>query len=428
MNQFGRFSLAMSGRGRPFRIEHRAQPRGRFRRLNFQDRAAHFIQPGLKQFLRIEGSFAREQFVKQYSQAVNVAARVNVQARHHRLLGAHVGRCADELLERGEEGVIGQPSLRGLGDAEINHLGHGHAVVDGDEDVRGLDVAMDDSLLVRVLDDLANLDEQLEPIFSGNFVLVAVFGDLDSAHQFHHKVWPSRFSRACIQNFRNVWMIHQRQRLSFGFKPCDDAFGVHAELDDFERDAAANRLLLLGHINDPATTFANLLEQLVSANLVAGFLGERHVDRGGSLEVETCRWCFEEILRLLMRPKQRLHALTQDGVARAGLVQIDGAFQSTEFQRRVQDGHFGMGWLAHDNSIVYQAMRKKEVKRTKIPAFFEHSIFAANIAVAMNCGQIKTGSLSRTDRTAKYNQLLRIEQLLGKNAVYAGTSALPKGR
>jgi enolase len=52
----------------------------------------------------------------------------------------------------------------------------------------------------------------------------------------------------------------------------------------------------------------------------------------------------------------------------------------------------------------------------------------ADIAVATNCGQIKTGSLSRSDRLAKYNQLLRIEQLLGRNAVYAGTTALPKGR
>ncbi len=50
----------------------------------------------------------------------------------------------------------------------------------------------------------------------------------------------------------------------------------------------------------------------------------------------------------------------------------------------------------------------------------------SDIAVATNCGQIKTGSLSRTDRTAKYNQLLRIEQLLGKNAVYAGMTALHK--
>jgi enolase len=52
----------------------------------------------------------------------------------------------------------------------------------------------------------------------------------------------------------------------------------------------------------------------------------------------------------------------------------------------------------------------------------------ADIAVATNCGQIKTGSLSRSDRLAKYNQLLRIEQILGSNAVYAGLTALPKGR
>jgi enolase len=44
----------------------------------------------------------------------------------------------------------------------------------------------------------------------------------------------------------------------------------------------------------------------------------------------------------------------------------------------------------------------------------------ADIAVATGAGQIKTGSLSRTDRVAKYNQLLRIEELLGKNAVYGG--------
>jgi enolase len=44
----------------------------------------------------------------------------------------------------------------------------------------------------------------------------------------------------------------------------------------------------------------------------------------------------------------------------------------------------------------------------------------ADIAVATNAGQIKTGSLCRTDRVAKYNQLLRIEQILGENAVYGG--------
>jgi enolase 1/2/3 len=48
----------------------------------------------------------------------------------------------------------------------------------------------------------------------------------------------------------------------------------------------------------------------------------------------------------------------------------------------------------------------------------------ADLAVATNCGQIKTGSLARSDRTAKYNQLLRIEEELGPQAIYAGTSAL----
>jgi enolase len=48
----------------------------------------------------------------------------------------------------------------------------------------------------------------------------------------------------------------------------------------------------------------------------------------------------------------------------------------------------------------------------------------ADLAVATNCGQIKTGSLSRSDRLAKYNQLLRIEEQLGEQARYAGRSVL----
>ena len=52
----------------------------------------------------------------------------------------------------------------------------------------------------------------------------------------------------------------------------------------------------------------------------------------------------------------------------------------------------------------------------------------ADLAVATNCGQIKTGSLARSDRLAKYNQPLRIEEQLGSMAHYAGRAVLPKGR
>jgi enolase len=51
----------------------------------------------------------------------------------------------------------------------------------------------------------------------------------------------------------------------------------------------------------------------------------------------------------------------------------------------------------------------------------------ADLAVATNCGQIKTGAPARTDRVAKYNQLLRIEAELGESAVFWGGGALAVG-
>ena len=51
----------------------------------------------------------------------------------------------------------------------------------------------------------------------------------------------------------------------------------------------------------------------------------------------------------------------------------------------------------------------------------------ADLAVATNCGQIKTGAPARSDRVAKYNQLLRIETELGDTAAYWGAGALARG-
>ncbi|MDA0671391.1 MAG: phosphopyruvate hydratase, partial [Bacteroidetes bacterium] len=67
--------------------------------------------------------------------------------------------------------------------------------------------------------------------------------------------------------------------------------------------------------------------------------------------------------------------------------------------------------LAHKNAFTTViSHRSGETEDTTI----------ADLAVAVNSGQIKTGSLSRTDRMAKYNQLLRIEEQLGDRAVYLG--------
>ncbi len=143
----------------------------------------------MHQFLWIEGRLAGEQFVEQHAERVNVGARVNVEAAHERLLRAHVGGRADELLERGKDSLVRERFAGGgFGDAEINHFGHGHAVVHGDKNVRGFQVAVDDALLVRVLDGAADLREQFEPLLCREFFLVAVLSDFDPAHQFHHEV------------------------------------------------------------------------------------------------------------------------------------------------------------------------------------------------------------------------------------------------
>jgi hypothetical protein len=58
-------------------------------------------------------------------------------------------------------------------------------------------------------------------------------------------------------------VVHKGQRLAFSFEPGDNLFGIHPQLDDLEGDAPANQRCLLGHINNAATAFAELLENLI---------------------------------------------------------------------------------------------------------------------------------------------------------------------
>ena len=112
---------------------------------------------------------------------------------------------------------------------------------------------------------------KIEPLPRGKIVLVAILGDLDAAHQFHDEVGPAGVGGARVEHLGDVRMVHHRQRLALGFEAGDDRLGVHAQLDDLERDAAAHRFLLLGHVNHAAAAFADFLEQFVAADPVAGF-------------------------------------------------------------------------------------------------------------------------------------------------------------
>ena len=80
-----------------------------------------------------------------------------------------------------------------------------------------------------------------------------------------------------------------------------------------------------------------------------------------------------------------------------------------------------IGTLTETLAAVDMATRARYTSVMSHRSGETEDVTIADIAVATNAGQIKTGSMSRSDRIAKYNQLLRIEEELGENAVYAGT-------
>jgi len=106
---------------------------------------------------------------------------------------------------------------------------------------------------------------------------------------------------------------------------------------------------------------------------------------------------------------ERLRRGIEAGSANAILVKVNQIGTLSETLETVELAHRA-GWR------VVMSHRSGETEDATI----------ADLAVATNCGQIKTGSLSRSDRTAKYNQLLRIEAELGPAARYAGRTVLPR--
>ena len=110
---------------------------------------------------------------------------------------------------------------------------------------------------------------------------------------------------------------------------------------------------------------------------------------------------------LFVTNPERLRQGIERGVANAILIKVNQIGTLTETLEAVEIAH-----KAGYRAVI--SHRSGETEDTTI----------ADLAVATNCGQIKTGSLSRTDRLAKYNQLIRIEEALGVAATYAGREAL----
>ena len=310
------------------------------------------------EFFRVERCLAGQQFIEQHAQAVDVCARVDVQTAHLRLLRAHVGRRANELLEAGEHCLIRELNVGGrFGDAEIDHLGDRHAIMQCHQDVGGLDVTVNDPFLMGVLHGMADLDEQLQTFDGGQLVLVTVLSEFDSPHQLHHKKGPARLSRPGIEHFGDVGMVHQRQGLALRFEPGDDLASVHAELDDLERDSSFYWLFLLRHVHHAPTALADFLEDFVAADHFTLLLRRGWLDLDGfgscgrghrrGLFVGTLASFFQKRAGLVMDLEQLLNPLAQARFARAGHGQIGRALLRRQLQRAIEDGDLALWPATH---------------------------------------------------------------------------------
>ena len=114
-------------------------------------------------------------------------------------------------------------------------------------------------------------------------------------------------------------MVHQGQGLPLDLEAGDDVLRVHAQLDDLQRDPAAERILLFGHVDDRHAAFADLFEELVPVDHGAGtFDDPGDVDR----QLQRVGRPLDEAVLAGMDSQEGFQAGQQGGIAAAGLAQI----------------------------------------------------------------------------------------------------------
>ncbi|MFH3478963.1 phosphopyruvate hydratase [Xanthobacter variabilis] len=194
-----------------------------------------------------------------------------------------------------------------------------------------------------------------------------------------------------------------------GFKPGEDVYlGLDCASTEFFKDGAYN-YAGEGKVRDVEAQVKYLAELVGSYPIVTIEDGMAEDDWAGwKLLTDAigskCQLVGDD---LFVTNVERLSRGIKQGVGNAILVKVNQIGSLTETLDTVE--------LAHTNA--YRAVMSHRSGETEDSTI-------ADLAVATNCGQIKTGSLARADRTAKYNQLLRIEQELGDTARYAGKAAL----
>jgi enolase len=194
-----------------------------------------------------------------------------------------------------------------------------------------------------------------------------------------------------------------------GYRPGEDIYlGLDCASTEFFKDGKYD-MHGEGKIREPGEMAQYLADLVARYPIISVEDGMAEDDWDGwktltDLCGKTCQLVGDD---LFVTNSKRLRDGIKMGVANSILVKVNQIGTLTETLDAVETAH----------KAAYTAVMSHRSGETEDSTI-------ADLAVATNCGQIKTGSLSRSDRIAKYNQLIRIEQELGAAAYYAGRSIL----
>ena len=158
---------------------------------------------------------------------------------------------------------------QGLGEAEVDDLGQRLAVLLGHQDIVGLQVPVEDGLLVGVLDRVADLQEQGDPLVRMQGVAVAVVGDGHAGHQLHDEVGHPLGGGPGVEDLGDARVSHDGQGLPFSLEAADHLGRIQARPDQFEGHPAHHGHRLLGQPDLAHPAHAQGLQEVVGADLRA---------------------------------------------------------------------------------------------------------------------------------------------------------------
>ena len=210
----------------------------------------------------IKRTRAGQQFAKDHAERPHIAAHLGLPRG---LLGRHVGGRADQRLAHG--GKAGQRigAFHSLGDAEVDHARLHHITLDAHQHVRGLQVAVDHALLMRVQHALGGAAEQTQAFAQTQTLQIGMRRDGHARHQRHGEPGAAIFGKAAFEHRRHRRVIHQRQRLLLAAESRQHAATVHAALEQFHRGQTLHGFALRAQQHHAKATLAQFADHLDGA-------------------------------------------------------------------------------------------------------------------------------------------------------------------